>query len=80
MIAMTSGVPMKPGSSGLPMFGVLPAVLDSEGNELEGEARGELVFKLPWPGMAKTFFDNHECFTKTHFTNYPGYYWSGDGK
>uniref|UniRef100_A0A670JUR8 Acetyl-coenzyme A synthetase, cytoplasmic n=1 Tax=Podarcis muralis TaxID=64176 RepID=A0A670JUR8_PODMU len=63
----------------LPFFGVVPAVLDESGEELEGEAEGYLVFKQPWPGIMRTVYKNHQRFETTYFKKFPGYYVTGDG-
>lgn len=70
---------LKPGSATRPFFGVVPALFDAEGNELEGATEGGLVIKHPWPGQMRTVFRNHERFIKTYFSTYPGIYFSEDG-
>uniref|UniRef100_A0A8C0QKA1 Propionate--CoA ligase n=1 Tax=Chelonoidis abingdonii TaxID=106734 RepID=A0A8C0QKA1_CHEAB len=62
-----------------PFFGVVPAILDESGEELEGEAEGYLVFKQPWPGIMRTVYRNHQRFETTYFKKFPGYYVTGDG-
>ncbi|KAM5134994.1 acetyl-coenzyme A synthetase, cytoplasmic isoform 1-T1 [Mantella aurantiaca] len=69
----------KPGSATFPFFGVVPAILDEAGEELEGEAEGYLVFKQPWPALMRTVYRNHERFETTYFKKFPGYYVTGDG-
>ncbi|CAI5778026.1 acetyl-coenzyme A synthetase, cytoplasmic isoform X1 [Podarcis lilfordi] len=76
---LPAAIPMKPGSATLPFFGVVPAVLDESGEELEGEAEGYLVFKQPWPGIMRTVYKNHQRFETTYFKKFPGYYVTGDG-
>ena len=70
---------LKPGSATQPFFGVVPALLDSEGNELEGANDGALVITRAWPGMMRTVYGDHQRFKETYFAMYPGYYFSGDG-
>jgi len=70
---------LKPGSATLPFFGVVPAVLDSEGKVLEGECSGNLVITRPWPGQMRTVYGDHQRFIDTYFKQYPGYYFTGDG-
>lgn len=65
-------VDQKPGSCTLPLPGVEPVILDSEGNELTGEASGVLAIKSPWPGMMRTLYGDHERFENTYFQPYPG--------
>ncbi|CAG2170885.1 unnamed protein product [Oppiella nova] len=76
---LPGATPMKPGSATLPFFGVIPAILDSEGKELKGAATGQLVFKKPWPGIARTIDGKHEWYQMTYFHKFKGYYWTGDG-
>ena len=80
---MITGVPgavkMKPGSATRPFFGVQPAIVDSEGNILEGEAEGSLVITHPWPGQMRTVYGDHQRFIETYFSAFPGNYFTGDG-
>ncbi|MDC0434932.1 acetate--CoA ligase [bacterium] len=70
---------LKPGSATLPFFGVVPELVDEQGNILEGEASGNLVITKAWPGMMRSVYNNHERFKETYFSMYPGYYFTGDG-
>ncbi|MEA1890400.1 MAG: acetate--CoA ligase [Pseudomonadota bacterium] len=70
---------LKPGSAAKPFFGVQPAIVDEQGNELEGECSGNLIIKSPWPGMMRTLYGDHQRFIDTYFTTYPGNYFTGDG-
>ncbi len=70
---------LKPGSAAHPFFGIKPALMDDNGNILEGESSGNLVICESWPGQMRTLYDNHERFIETYFTMYPGYYTTGDG-
>ncbi len=70
---------LKPGSASLPFFGVQLAILDQEGNELEGECEGMLAIKDSWPGQMRTVFGDHQRFEETYFSQYKGYYFTGDG-
>ncbi|XP_055508662.1 acetyl-coenzyme A synthetase, cytoplasmic isoform X2 [Leucoraja erinacea] len=72
-------IPLKPGSATFPFFGVVPAILNESGEELEGEAEGYLVFKKPWPSIMRTVYGNHERFEDTYFKKFPGYFVTGDG-
>jgi len=83
MITPLPGVtPAKPGSATLPFFGVKPVIVDPEnGRVLEGNGvSGALCLGAPpWPGQARTIWGDHQRFKKTYFTQYPGYYFTGDG-
>ena len=70
---------LKPGSATRPFFGVEPAIVDEQGNELEGAVSGNLVLKRSWPGQMRTIFGDHDRFIETYFKIYPGNYFSGDG-
>ncbi len=70
---------LKPGSATLPFFGVQPAIVDSEGNLLEGETSGNLVILDAWPGMMRTVYGDHKRFVDTYFSTYKGKYFTGDG-
>lgn len=72
-------VPTKPGSATLPFFGVEPAIVDQEGNILEGECEGILTMLSPWPSMMRTVYNHHQRFKETYFAMYPGKYFTGDG-
>ncbi|XP_073535149.1 acetyl-coenzyme A synthetase, cytoplasmic-like isoform X2 [Phyllobates terribilis] len=76
---LPAATPLKPGSATFPFFGVVPAVLNEHGEELEGEAEGYLVFKQPWPSIMRTVYGNQERFESTYFRKFPGYYVAGDG-
>ena len=70
---------MKPGSATHPFFGVSPAIVDNEGNILEGVAEGNLVITHPWPGQMRTLYGDHQRFIDTYFSAFPGMYFTGDG-
>ena len=70
---------LKPGSATKPFFGVVPALVDEQGNILEGAAEGNLVITRPWPGQMRTVYGDHKRFHETYFSMYPGYYFTGDG-
>jgi acetyl-CoA synthetase len=70
---------LRPGSATFPFFGVKPAVVDTEGNILEGEATGNLVILDAWPGMMRTVYGDHQRFVETYFATYKGKYFTGDG-
>ncbi|RWS13674.1 Acetyl-coenzyme A synthetase-like protein [Dinothrombium tinctorium] len=71
--------PLKPGSATLPFFGVEPAILNSDGEELYGPAEGFLVFKRPWPGIARNILGDNDRFADAYFKKFPNYYFTGDG-
>ena len=70
---------LKPGSATRPFFGVKPLLVDAEGNELVGAASGNLCITDSWPGQMRTVYGDHKRFIETYFSQYPGYYFTGDG-
>ena len=70
---------LKPGSASKPLPGVRPALLDSEGNILEGKNEGNLCIADSWPGQMRTVYGDHKRFIETYFSQYDGYYFTGDG-
>ncbi len=70
---------LKPGSATRPLFGIQPALVDAEGQFLEGATEGNLVILDSWPGQMRTVYGDHERFEQTYFSTYPGLYFTGDG-
>ena len=70
---------MKPGAGSHPFFGIEPALVDADGNVLEGETEGNLIIKNSWPGQMRTVYGDHQRFIETYFSAYPGNYFTGDG-
>jgi len=76
---LPGAIDIKPAKATVPFFGVEPALMDDEGNELEGVARGNLVIKRPWPGMMRGVWGDKDRFKETYFIQQPGCYFTGDG-
>ncbi len=70
---------LKPGSAQKPFFGAQPALVDNEGEILEGEAEGNFVMLDSWPGQMRTIYGDHDRFIQTYFSTFPGKYFTGDG-
>ena len=70
---------LKPGSATRPFFGVVPQVVDGQGNVLDGATEGNLVIADSWPGQMRTVYGDHERFVQTYFSTYVGKYFTGDG-
>ncbi|MCB2086036.1 MAG: acetate--CoA ligase, partial [Sphingomonadaceae bacterium] len=70
---------MKPGSAGLPFFGIQPQLVDNDGAVLDGATEGNLCITHSWPGQARTVYGDHERFVQTYFSTYKGKYFTGDG-
>ncbi len=79
MISPIPGVTdLKPGSATTPFFGVKAALLDADGNEIEGAATGNLVLCNSWPSQIRSVYGDHQRCIETYFTTYHGYYFTGD--
>ncbi len=70
---------LKPGSAAMPMFGVKPLLLTSEGEVIEGAGEGCLAIADSWPGQMRTVWGDHDRFFQTYFTTFKGLYFTGDG-
>ena len=81
MISALAGItPNKPAYASLPLPGVIPVIVDAEGNELNGNnVQGNLCIKSPWPSIIRTTYGDHERCINTYFSNYKGMYFTGDG-
>ncbi len=69
----------KPGSAGLPFFGVDAAVVNKEGHELPANVGGYLIIRRPWPAMLRTIYGDPERFGRQYFSEIPHVYFTGDG-
>jgi acetyl-CoA synthetase len=69
----------KPGSTGLPFFGVETAVVKQDGVEVAPNEGGLLIVKRPWPSMLRGVWGDEERFVKTYFSEISGAYFTGDG-
>ncbi len=80
MIAPLPGAhALKPGSATYPFFGVQPALVDGEGNILEGEAEGNLIITHSWPSQIRSVYGDHQRCIDTYFSTYKDSYFTGDG-
>jgi len=80
MIAPLPGAtPLKPGSATWPLPGIVPQLVDGDGNVLDGATEGALVIARSWPGQMRTVWADHARFFQTYFSMFPGKYFTGDG-
>ena len=70
---------LKPGSATTPLPGIIPALLDNDGNVLEGAVEGNLVITDSWPGQMRTVYGDHKRFVETYFSTFDNCYTTGDG-
>jgi len=81
MISPLAGItPLKPSYATLPLPGIQPCLVDSDGNEIEGnDVQGNLCIKFPWPSMIRTTYGDHDRCQQVYFSTYKGKYFTGDG-
>ncbi len=78
---LPGATPLKPGSATVPFFGIKPQVLTPEGQRLpeQGACEGVLCLETSWPGQMRTVYGDHARFEQTYFSQYKGFYFTGDG-
>jgi len=77
---LPGATPTKPGSATFPFFGVEPVLMTEDGQEIEGnDVSGLLAIKSSWPGQMRTIYGDHDRFLDVYFSQFPGYYFTGDG-
>lgn len=70
----------KPGFATLPLPGIQPCLVDSEGNIIEGNGvEGNLCISFPWPSMLRSTWGDHDRCKQVYFSTYTGMYFTGDG-
>jgi acetyl-CoA synthetase len=81
LISPLAGItPLKPAFATLPLPGVVPVLVNEQGQEVSGnKVSGFLCIKQPWPGMLRTTWGDHERCRQTYFSAYPNLYFTGDG-
>ena len=76
---LPGAIPTKPGSATLPFFGVDAAVVDETGKEVPPNVGGKLIIRRPWPSMLRTIWGDKARYEKQYWSDFPGYYFTGDG-
>ena len=80
MISTIPGaVPSKPGSASKPFFGIVPDIVRQDGAPVSEGNGGLLIIRKPWPGMARTIYNDPERYVKQYWSTIPGAYFTGDG-
>ncbi|MBN1636703.1 MAG: acetate--CoA ligase [Deltaproteobacteria bacterium] len=79
ILPLPGAIDIKPAKAMQPFFGVVPALIDESQQVVEGPGRGALCIKMAWPGMLRGLWGNPELMYKNYFSQFPGYYFSGDG-
>jgi acetyl-CoA synthetase len=76
---LPGATPTKPGSGTLPFFGIVPEVVDKDGNPVAPGGGGYLVIRKPWPSMLRTVYGDPERYVEQYWKRFPGIYFTGDG-
>jgi acetyl-CoA synthetase len=79
ILPLPGAIDIKPAKAMVPFFGIVPALLNEEGKEVVGPGSGALCMKTSWPGMLRGIWGDEALLRKNYFSQYPGYYFSGDG-
>jgi len=79
ILPLPGAIDIKPAKCMRPFFGVVPAIMDEDGKEIVGPGKGALCMKTAWPGMMRGVWGNPKLFKENYFSQFPGYYFSGDG-
>ena len=76
---LPGATPTKPGTATLPYFGIDAAIVDELGHECGPNEGGRLVIRQPWPSMLRTLWGDAERYQSVYWSEYPGWYVTGDG-
>ena len=76
---LPGATPTKPGSATLPFFGIVPEVVDEQGNAVPRNSGGKLVIRKPWPSMLRGIWGDPARYKEVYWTEVPGSYFTGDG-
>lgn len=86
MIANRPGLEIRPGSMGMPVTGIEPAIIADDGSIIHDDTPGNLCLKVGWPSMFTTYLNNagvyasrikagHYYTGDTAYRDSDGYYW-----
>ena len=80
ILPLPGAIDIKPAKAMKPFFGVVPALMDENGKEIVGPGKGSLCIKKAWPGITRGLWNDKDGrFIENYFSQFPGYYFSGDG-
>jgi acetyl-CoA synthetase len=73
-------LPIKPGSSGVPLPGIEGAIMSPDGEELPAGEKGIFVIKRPFPGLTPSIWGDDERYSRDYWGRIPGktVYFTGD--
>jgi len=76
---LPGATPTKPGSATLPFFGIVPEVVDDQGNAVPKNCGGKLVIRKPWPAMLRGLWRDPNRYRDVYWSEVPHSYFTGDG-
>ncbi|OAT81724.1 acetate--CoA ligase [Desulfotomaculum copahuensis] len=75
-------IPIKPGSAGIPVPGIVARVVDEKtGEPVAPGEKGVVIIKRPFPGLTSTLWNNEETYQREYWERLPvtkGSYYCGD--
>ncbi|MEM1304259.1 MAG: acetate--CoA ligase, partial [Planctomycetota bacterium] len=78
MSPLPGAIATKPGSCTKPLPGVLPEIVDEEGNAVVEGHGGWLTIAHPWPGMLRGIWGDDARYEEVYWSKTPGKYLAGD--
>ena len=78
MSPLPGAIATKPGSCTKPLPGILPAVVDEQGQPVDANMGGLLVITHPWPGMLRGIWGDEERYREQYWEKVPHQYLAGD--
>jgi acetyl-CoA synthetase len=78
MSPLPGAIAAKPGSCTKPLPGIVPAIVDEQGQPVEPGAGGWLVIKHPWPGMLRGIWGDDQRYKEQYWSKVPHCYLAGD--
>jgi acetyl-CoA synthetase len=76
---LPGATPTRPGSATRPLPGIVPEILDHDGNPVPDGHGGLLAITQPWPSMLRTLWGDDDRYQQTYWSMFPGRYFTGDG-
>jgi acetyl-CoA synthetase len=78
MTPLPGAIPTKPGSCTKPLPGIIPEIVDENGNPVPQGQGGWLVIKHPWPGMLRGIWGDDQRYVEQYWSKVPHSYLTGD--
>ncbi len=78
MSPLPGAIATKPGSCTKPLPGIVPRIVDEQGQQVGVNQGGWLVVAKPWPGMLRGIWGDDERFRDVYWSKVPGNYLTGD--